>query len=904
MITRKFLKLAIIVCATVGSFGIMADAKQAAEPAKELKDQPYGTHERQKFDIFLPAGRSAKSTPVFFLIHGGGWAAGKKSDYWAEIKQLQAALPQMAFVSVGYRLADGKAKTNLFPTQEDDVKACIEYVINNRAKYGISQRFAVCGASAGAHLAMLYGYKHGQGLYKPAAVVSMVGPTNLLNVCEQVMSIPNSPNKEMYRGWFIDAIGGTEKEKPELCYLSSPINYVTPNSPTTLMLYGKADEIVPYQQAEELDAKLTKCGVKHIYNLYPGQNHGLVDVRSHAFQELVTFLGEVFDTSGNNSGIPYAWRTAWNAPPAVMRPLQIIHGGVVNYDTPSKMAYFRDTCGLGGIVCNVGRDNYLYNDDVWKSFTDAVRSAKSLGLRVWIYDEDGYPSPEAGGVVLRGHPELESLALVYDKENEVTPIYTRPAYEYTHASNNHAAGRRYPNPLHPETARRFLEVTHQQYRDRLGEELFAYVEAFFTDEPSLNAVNIGQIPEIARKDVRMDDPVNPDLKMLPMVAWCDDMPKRYREKYGEELMPFSKSLFEGDTDNDKRVRRQFWSLVGELNSSRLYGQIQEWCEMNGSTVPTAGMSGMPLRIASSGHTLREEELEAHTPLDGNKMEALARLDIPGMDMLESNPKAMFNGSWRAAVFPASAAWWTGRRLVMTEVSDFSETLHGKNPVDLKTMCATAAWQAVMGVTEFTLYYTIKHRDEATHKKYCDYVGRLNAILRNAKPVYGVTLYYPVAELQEEYIPHAEPLDLDVQSQKTKQLVANFNEAGRRLLQRQIPFVISDKKTDTRNSAKNLFVETPADVQKLPTAGLPKIAPENTWILLGRFERDGRDIFVLLNTDDTAYSGTLFIPEQDTPRSWSILDPATGEISSVGISSKKELTVKLQPQQALIYVSNK
>ena len=607
-----------------------------------------------------------------------------------------------------------------------------------------------------------------------------------------------------------------------------------------------------------------------------------------------------------DTGIPESWRVEWDSPSAAMRPLQIIHGGVVRYNTPEKMAYFKDQCGLGGIVCNVGSNNYLSNDAEWQLFVDAVQSAKTLGLRVWIYDEDGYPSPEAGGVVLRGHPELESMALVYDKERSDEPFFIRPAYEFTHASNNYAAARRYPNPLHPNMTRRFLEVTHQQYRDRLGEELFASIEAFFTDEPSLNAVNIGQIPEEVRKNVRVDDPLDPDLKPLPMVPWCDDMPERYQERYGEDLMPQRKSLFEGDSDNDKQVRQRFWSLVGDLNCDRFYGQIQQWCADNGSSVPTLESPDLPLRIASSGHTLHEEPTHAHVPLDGNKMDVLMRMDVPGLDMLASNPKHAVWGAWRAAAFPASAAYWNGRRLVMTEVSDFSEKMGGSGPADLETMCAAAAWQAVMGVTEFTLYYSIKDRDEETHKKYCDYVGRLNAILRDAKPVYDVVLYYPIAELQAEYLPMAEPLDLRKLSPRTQELVANFEQSGQRLLQNQIPFVISDKKPET-GAPHTHFVEKVDDIQKLSTTVLPKIAPDNPWIMLGRYKRDGHDIFILLNAGDEAYEGMLTVPSEAGQRGWSTLDPATGEITPLGMLrnwSNEMIPVQLKPKQTLIYVSEK
>ncbi len=597
--------------------------------------------------------------------------------------------------------------------------------------------------------------------------------------------------------------------------------------------------------------------------------------------------------------IPEQWRREWESPSAEMRPLQIIHGGFVNHTTPEGMSYFKDKCGLGGIVTNLGSKNYLYDEEQWAAFVNAVRSARQVGLRVWIYDEDGYPSPEAGGVVLRGHPELECIALVYDKE-KADPFSVRPAYEYTHAANNYAAARRYPNLLDAKATARFLEVTHQQYRDRLGKELFDQVEAFFTDEPSMNAINIGQIPEEARKNVRVDDPIDPDLKPLPMVPWVADLPEKYREKYGEDLLPLRKSLFEGETEKDKSVRKNFWSLLGDLNARRYYGAIQDWCKAAGSSVPTPEQPNIPLRLAASGHSLHEEPTVAHPALDGNKIEILCRLDVPGLDVLNSDPRAVFWGGWRAAVYPCTAAELTDRRLVMTEISDFSQIMDGKGPVPLEAMCAASAWQAAWGVTEFTLYYGIQGRGEETHKKYCEFIGRLNAILRAAKPVREVSLYYPITELQEEYLPQADPLSLDKQTKRMQETVKTFEHLGQELVRKQIPFVLSDDKNSV--PAGKILVEK--NLEPLASVKLPAIEPKSGWIALGRFERDSRDIFLLMNADEKTYEGKLAVPLRGKHRTWSTLDPANGEIATAAsdaTDTADSISIRLEPKQTLLFV---
>jgi acetyl esterase/lipase len=41
----------------------------------------YGSDPVQNMDIYLAAGRSAPSTKVIILIHGGAWSQGDKSDF-------------------------------------------------------------------------------------------------------------------------------------------------------------------------------------------------------------------------------------------------------------------------------------------------------------------------------------------------------------------------------------------------------------------------------------------------------------------------------------------------------------------------------------------------------------------------------------------------------------------------------------------------------------------------------------------------------------------------------------------------------------------------------------------------------------------------------------------------------
>ncbi|MDO4628175.1 MAG: hypothetical protein Q4C70_03245 [Planctomycetia bacterium] len=628
-----------------------------------------------------------------------------------------------------------------------------------------------------------------------------------------------------------------------------------------------------------------------------------------------------------------SWDAEWENPSAKNRPLQIVHGGIPAHEITGQLPFMKNVCGLGGIVCNVARANYLKGETEWKTLIDTVAEAKRLGLRVWIYDEDGYPSPAAGGLVLEGHPEFEAQELAYDAEREKNgedPFLVRDCFEFTHATNNYCAVRRYPNVLNDAAMERFLDVTHRQYAQRLKVAgVWDVVEAFFTDEPSTNAFNTGVIPNLK---VRTQDEPNTEKKNLPTVVWSDDFPAVYREMYGEELLPVRKSLFTGDTAEDRKVRVQFWEMVSTLYNDRFMAKIQKWCESEGK--------------ASSGHALHEENLAYHTPGYGNVFSGTKTMHIAGMDFL-NNMRHIGLYGWRTAVYPASVNIMNGQRLMMTEISDHHEVLSLKRTATLSEMTLTAAWQMIHGCTEFTLYYGIWTRGHEVHRKYCDYVGRMNAILRDADVVKRAVIYYPARDLQEEYLPIAERLTIDSQSPRMQKIIHSYYALGEMLTVNQVPFFVADaemlqsakiapNRVSERaalqfgNQSQVEMVVVPAGVQ-LPeetrkmlddfrNAGGTVLMPEETenaeklatfrenlpprfttdakLVLVGEFARDGYRIFVLANMAENEFQSSMNVGKNVT--SVLILDPLTGEKKSETVKDER-VSVNLPPAEARIYL---
>jgi acetyl esterase/lipase len=246
--------------------------------ASTMMNVPYGTDALQKMDIYLPAGRT-DTTKVLVLIHGGAWSDGDKSDFNSYISELQERLPSYAVFNINYRLVVGPGTT--FPAQENDVKAAIEFINSKRNEYLISDKFGLIGASAGAHLALLQGYKYSSPI-KAKAVVSFFGPVDMVDLF----------NSNPLAGLVLTNVLGTTPTANLAFYQqSSPITFVAATSPPTILLHGGADPVVPVAQAELLNARLTQVGVTHQYVLYPTEEHGWFGANlEDSFDKIAAFL--------------------------------------------------------------------------------------------------------------------------------------------------------------------------------------------------------------------------------------------------------------------------------------------------------------------------------------------------------------------------------------------------------------------------------------------------------------------------------------------------------------------------------------------------------------------------------------------------------------------------------------
>ena len=212
-------------------------------------------------------------------IHGGAFLFGSKEGFPVEPVPLHFLLEGYAIASISYRLSPEA----LFPAQLEDCKAAIRWLRAHADEFGIDpNRIGAWGASAGGNLAALLGttgevrdFEVGENLdysSRVQAVCDFYGPTDFLQMDAnrlsdgQIHNAPDSPESKL--------VGGPIQDNPEKVKRVNPTTYVTKNAPPFLIVHGKLDRLVPFNQSQLLVAALEAAGASVKFHPVEGGGHG------------------------------------------------------------------------------------------------------------------------------------------------------------------------------------------------------------------------------------------------------------------------------------------------------------------------------------------------------------------------------------------------------------------------------------------------------------------------------------------------------------------------------------------------------------------------------------------------------------------------------------------------------
>ena len=208
----------------------------------KMLDIPYGSDEKQRFDLYYPNGAEKKDLPLLIIVHGGGFSQMDKRD-WHLYPGFFALREGFAVISMNYRLAP-KFR---YPNGLNDVKELIRFVKLHAEEYGIDPRNVFLeGTSAGGNLIGITGF---EGAKEQADY----GVNSLLLFCPAIdfnTYTKDADKPAMNLLYFLMLVlyfnwGKWKKEKTE----ASITSYIHDHIPPVYLLQGTKDVGVPYRSA-------------------------------------------------------------------------------------------------------------------------------------------------------------------------------------------------------------------------------------------------------------------------------------------------------------------------------------------------------------------------------------------------------------------------------------------------------------------------------------------------------------------------------------------------------------------------------------------------------------------------------------------------------------------------------
>jgi hypothetical protein len=265
-------------------------------------------------------------------------------------------------------------------------------------------------------------------------------------------------------------------------------------------------------------------------------------------------------------------------------PLYVWNTKVTRGMIDRSMADLKDK-GFGGVFVHPrpGLITEYMSDEWYDLFRYTLDKGKELGMNVWIYDENSYPSGFAGGHVPAVMPEsynqgqglgLNKFEVLPDtadryficmkKEDgrfiDITGKVQAEAGKkgdyYLFSKTRYGkspwyGGYSYVDLLYPGVTQKFIEVTLPGYERVAGDEFGKSMPGWFTDEPNI------QTPGGIR--------------------WTPDLFEVFQQRWGYDLKAVLPALYE-ETGDWKQVRHNYFQTLLQLFIDRWAKPCYEYCE--------------------------------------------------------------------------------------------------------------------------------------------------------------------------------------------------------------------------------------------------------------------------------------------------------------------------------------
>jgi len=187
----------------------------------------------------------------------------------------------------------------------------------------------------------------------------------------------------------------------------------------------------------------------------------------------------------------------------------------------------------------------------WDLFGVALEEAERLGSRLWFYDQLGFSSANIQARLVADRPETAGHRLVRIRAGELVPPGASAVAEA--GGWSFVSVREGFDWLDTEAVAALMDRVHGELERRFGDRLGRSLAGTFQDE------------------------------LPPLPQWSPDLPERYRARFGEDLLPLLPALF-APWEEASRVRRGFFSLLGEMAEEAFFRPLRDWHDRHGMLV--------------------------------------------------------------------------------------------------------------------------------------------------------------------------------------------------------------------------------------------------------------------------------------------------------------------------------
>lgn len=426
--------------------------------------------------------------------------------------------------------------------------------------------------------------------------------------------------------------------------------------------------------------------------------------------------------------------------------------------------------GFGGFFMHsrTGLQTEYLGEEWFELINACADEAEKLGMEAWLYDEDRWPSGIAGGRVTE-NPEfrMKSVKLeVLENYNEInwdseviaafTCVLTGiSVYEYERinrdtpmeamkdkqillfsiiemSKHSFYNGYTYVDTLNRKATDKFIELTHEKYKQKCGNRLGRSIKGIFTDEP--------------HRGTLMDEFGAGNDSDIWRAPWTDRLPLEFKNNYGYDLVEKLPELFlKLHGNNVSQVKWQYVELVQQMFLDNYAKPINEWCEKN--------------NIILTGHILHEDSLTAQTAMSGSVMRYYEYMEYPGIDLLTEGNKSF----WVAKQL-SSVARQLGKKWLASELygcTGWQMNFEGHKAVGdwqalfgINLRCHHLSWYTMEGESKRDYPASILHQSTwwREYKYVEDYFSRMGLLLSQGKPCCDVLVINPVESVWSQVHP--------------------------------------------------------------------------------------------------------------------------------------------------------